>query len=109
MRNKHNKRSKKAGLSPGSLIHVGEAYVDKSLISVISYDETSFAEGKITSINDLQSQKDKPGITWINMDGLQDVNLLEEIGKTFGLHPLVLEDILNTDQRPKMEDYCGYI
>jgi magnesium transporter len=109
MRNKHNKRSKKAGLSPGSLIHIGEAYVDKSRISVISYDETSFAEGKITSINDLQSQKDKPGITWINMDGLQDVNLLEEIGKTFGLHPLVLEDILNTDQRPKMEDYCGYI
>jgi magnesium transporter len=109
MRNKHNKRSKKAGLSPGSLIHIGEAYVDKSRISVISYDETSFAEGKITSINDLQSQKDKPGITWINMDGLQDVNLLEEIGKTFGLHPLVLEDILNTDQRPKTEDYCGYI
>ena len=109
MRNKHNKRSKKAGLSPGSLIHIGEAYADKSRISFIHYDETFFSEGTINSIEDLRNQKDKQGITWINIDGLQDVNLLEEIGNMFGLHPLVLEDILNTDQRPKMEDYCNYI
>jgi magnesium transporter len=109
MHNKHTKRSEKVGLPPGSLIHLGEAYIGQSRVSVINYDEADFAEGKITSLSDLQSQKDKPGITWINMDGLQDVNLLEEMGKTFNLHPLVLEDILNTDQRPKMEDYCDYI
>jgi magnesium transporter len=109
MRKSHHKRSKKAGLRPGSLVHIGETYTDKSKISLINYDESTFSEKEINSSSDLRTEKDKQGIIWINIDGLQDTKLVEDIGSIFGLHPLVMEDILNTDQRPKMEDYCDYI
>jgi magnesium transporter len=109
MRQQFLKRSKKAGLLPGSLIHIGETYADKAIITLINYDESNFSQKEISSSSELRSEKDKPGITWINIDGLQDTKLLEDIGNIFGLHPLVLEDILNTEQRPKMEDYCNYI
>jgi magnesium transporter len=109
MRSKLQKRSKKTGLAPGSLIHVGNRYAEKSKITLIRYDETFFAEKEISSIADSRSEKDKQGITWLNIDGLQDIKLFEDIGELFSLHPLVLEDILNTDQRPKMEDYGDYI
>ena len=109
MRSKSQKRSQKTGLSPGSLIHIGSKYAEESKISLIRYDETFFEEKKISSITDFHIEKEKKGITWINVDGLQDIKLFEDIGKLFGLHPLVLEDILNTDQRPKIEDYGDYI
>jgi magnesium transporter len=103
------KRSKKAGLSPGSLVHIGKTYVEKSKIKIMRYDEASLGEKEINSIKELREEKDRPGVLWINIDGLQDVQLLGEVGTLFGLHPLILEDILNTDQRPKMEDFCDYI
>jgi len=109
MRSKFQKRSKKTGLSPGSLVHVGSKYSEKSKITLIRYDETFFTEKEISQIADFRSEKDKQGIKWLNIDGLQDIKLFEDIGEFFGLHPLVLEDILNTDQRPKMEDYGEYI
>ena len=111
MRSTFHKRSKKTGLSPGSLIHIGSRYAEKSKITLIRYDETFFAEKELSLPADFrsESEKDKQGITWLNIDGLQDIKLFEDIGELFGLHPLVLEDILNTDQRPKMEDYGDYI
>ena len=111
MRSTFHKRSKKTGLSPGSLIHIGSRYAEKSKITLIRYDETFFAEKDLSLPADFrsESEKDKQGITWLNIDGLQDIKLFEDIGELFGLHPLVLEDILNTDQRPKMEDYGDYI
>ena len=109
MRSKLQKRSKKTGLAPGSLVHVGSKYAEKSKIKLIRYDETFFEEKEINSIKDFSPENDKKGITWLNIDGLQDIKLFEDIGDLFGLHPLVLEDILNTDQRPKMEDYGDYL
>lgn len=109
MRSKSQKRSQKTGLSPGSLIHIGSRYTEKSKINIIYYNETFFEEKEISSITDFHIEKDKKEITWLNIDGLQDIKLCEDIGKLFSLHPLVLEDILNTDQRPKMEDYGDYI
>ena len=109
MHSPQQKRSKKAGLSPGSLVHVGETYVDKSTITITSYDEANFSEKVAGAVADLPVKKEEPGITWINIDGLQNTQLMEELGKIYGLHPLVLEDILNTTQRPKMEDYCDYL
>ncbi len=109
MRPGHLKRSKKAGLLPGSLIHLGNTYTEKPKITLTRYNETSFSEKEINSFAALGAQKDEPGIIWIAVDGLQNTELLEELGNIFGLHPLVLEDILNTDQRPKMEDYCDYL
>ncbi len=109
MRSKFQKRSKKTGLAPGSLVHIGSKYVEKSKINLIRYSETFFEEKEISSIKDFCFENDKKEIAWLNVDGLQDIKLFEDIGELFGLHPLVLEDILNTDQRPKMEDYGAYI
>jgi magnesium transporter len=103
------KRSKKAGLSPGTLIHIGQAYADSSRILLMRYDETTLVEKEIFSPDELIEEKKKPGVLWIHVDGLQDVQRMEDIGHLFGLHPLILEDILNTDQRPKAEDFTDYI
>src|SRR5450759_2853438 len=104
MKSIHQKRSKKAGLSTGSLIHVGKQYTEKSKITHIRYNETFFVEKEVASIADLLSEKNNEGITWINIDGL-DAKLIEDVGGIYGLHPLIQEDILNTDQRPKTENF----
>jgi magnesium transporter len=109
MRSRFQKRSQKTGLAPGSLVHVGSQYTEKSRITIIRYNETFFEEKEISTIKDSHLEKDKKEITWLNIDGLQDIKVFEDIGELFGLHPLVLEDILNTDQRPKTEDYGDYI
>lgn len=103
------KRSKKAGLPPGSLVHIGEKKAETPKITIIDYDETHFQEKEVKTIDECFIFKDKPTVTWINIDGLHQVEILEKLGECYGLHPLVLEDILNTDQRPKMEDYGEYI
>jgi magnesium transporter len=103
------KRSKKTGMSPGSLIHIGETYVERSKVSIIRYSEDHFEEKEEIAAADFVGLHDGPGKVWMNIDGLQDVTLLENAGNAFGLHPLILEDILNTDQRPKIEDLAEYI
>lgn len=103
------KRSRKAGLPPGTLVHVGERKVEKTRITIIDYDETKFEEREVKKVEECFSFKEKPSVTWINVDGIHDVEVIEKIGKHFGLHPLLLEDILNTGQRPKMEDFEEYI
>jgi magnesium transporter len=109
MRSDLKKRSQKTGLDPGSLIHIGRRYSEKTKITLIRFDESTFVEKEVNSMPDLAKEKKKQGLIWINIDGLQDVSLLEEIGNMFGLHPLILEDILNTNQRPKIEDLTDYI
>jgi magnesium transporter len=103
------KRSKKsAGLPPGSLVHIGEKKTEKVKITLIDYDENNFFEKEPETIEECFRYKDKKSVTWINIDGLHDVGLVEKIGQQFNLHPLVLEDILNTGQRPKTEDLDDY-
>jgi len=102
-------RSAKVGLPPGSLIHVGEKLSEKSKIFLFHYDEQSFQEMEIQQISECASFLEKKGVTWLCFQGIPDVPVLEELGLYFGLHPLTLEDILNTDQRPKMEDYGDYL
>jgi len=101
--------SKKAGLPPGTLVHVGEKKVEKTKISVIDYDETTFEERDLNAIDDSFPYKDKPTVTWINIDGLHEVGVIEKVGQEFGLHPLILEDIVNTGQRPKTDDFEDYL
>src|SRR5512139_2067926 len=100
-------RSKKAGLPPGSLIHIGEKS-DKIRVTVIEYDETQYREKEIVRVEECLLYKGRETVTWINIEGLHEIGILTKIGECFGLHPLVLEDILNTDQRPKIEDYGDY-
>ncbi len=104
-----SKRSKKAGLLPGSLVHLGNTYTERSKTALISYNETFFTEKAIASVAELLKKQDETVITWLTVDGLQDTKLMEELGGVFNIHPLVLEDILNTDQRTKLEDYGDYL
>jgi magnesium transporter len=103
------KRSKKAGLPPGTLIHIGERKTEKIKITIIDYDETQFQVREAETLEECYPFKDRPTIIWINIDGIHEIETLEKLGDCFGLHPLTLEDILNTDQRPKIEDYGEYI
>jgi len=103
------KRSAKIGLPPGTLIHIGERKTEKVRINILDYDEAQFEEEEAKTIEESFPFKDKPTVTWIDIEGIHQVEIIEKLGSHFGLHPLLLEDILNTDQRPKMEDYGDYI
>ncbi len=103
------KRSRKTGLSPGSLIHIGDRLAEETKITVLSYDETNIEEKEVSTARQCSQFKDRPTVTWIHVNGIHDARVLEELGNIFGLHPLTLEDILNSDQRPKMEDFCEYV
>ena len=102
-------RSTKAGLPPGSLVHIGEKLSETTKITLIDYNGDYLAEKNIQNMDELLAVKDKPTVSWIHIDGIHDTRVLEQLGAVFGLHPLILEDILNTDQRPKMEDLGDYI
>ena len=103
------KSSKKAGLSPGTLLHVGERKVDDVKISIMDYDETQLREMTVDSIEECGQFMETDSITWINISGIHDVDIIQKLGNCFGLHALVLEDILNTEQRPKMDDFDTYL
>lgn len=103
------KRSKKAGLPPGALVHIGERKADVMKASVMDYDEKNCSETTLTDLDLCISLRGKPSVTWVDIEGVHDIQALEKIGLCFGLHPLVMEDILNTDQRPKIEDYGDYL
>ncbi len=103
------KRSKKVGLPPGTLVHIGEKKTEKVKITIIDYDEAQLQEKETKTIEKCFPFKDKTTVTWINIDGIHNIEIIEKIGKHFDLHPLILEDIVNTEQRPKIEDFGDYI
>ncbi|MBI4691619.1 MAG: magnesium/cobalt transporter CorA [Nitrospirae bacterium] len=103
------KRSKKAGLPPGTLVHIGDRKKADVKIAVIDYDESNFYEKEFKSVEECFIFKERPAVTWINIDGIHHIETLEKIGDCYGIHPLILEDILNTDQRPKIEDFGNYV
>ena len=103
------KTSKKPGLSPGTLVHIGEKKVEEVKISMIDYDETRIQERDVASIEECLRFKEKPTVTWVNVTGIHDVKIIEEFGKAFNIHPLLLEDIVHTEQRPKLEDFDDFL
>jgi len=103
------RHTRKAGLPPGTLVHVGEKRVEKAAISVIDYNEAEVHERAVASPADCRQYLTRDSVTWINVTGLHDTDLLEKAGDVFGIHSLVLEDILNTGQRPRLEDHGDYL
>lgn len=101
--------SEVAGLPPGTPVHIGERRSEHVRITVMDYDESHFEEREVENTDECLQFRDKPTVTWVNVDGLHDLAVIERIAECFGLHPLILEDILDTDQRPKMEDLGDYI
>ncbi len=103
------KRSHTLGLPPGSLVHVGKKRSEPIEITVFDFDEAQFDEKTIDHIEKCFTYRDTDTVTWINIDGVHDAKFIESIGSHFGLHPLVLEDIMNTGQRPKIEFFDEHV
>jgi magnesium transporter len=104
-----HRRSRKAGLPPGSLVHIGDKKSERTKITIIDYDGETFQEKEAKSIEECCALKETPTVSWINVDGVHDSRLISDLGSRFGVHPLILEDIMTTAQRPKMEDMGDYI
>jgi magnesium transporter len=97
------KHSMAKGLEPGRVIFIGKQKVEKPIIRVINYNESSLEELEVDSPLECLPCREKSSVTWMNIDGLHDVSIIEKIGEHFGVHSLLLEDITNTGQRPKLE------
>jgi magnesium transporter len=105
MRRLFGRASRKAGSLPGTLLHLGEHRTDKVRVSALSYDAAGSRETAVESVADLTPPGGADEVTWINVDGIHDPQVIEQIGRRFDLHPLLLEDITDIEHRPKVEDY----
>ncbi|MFX1420480.1 MAG: CorA family divalent cation transporter, partial [Promethearchaeota archaeon] len=106
---RNKKKIKKIGEPPGTLVYVGEKAKVQTKIKVIDFNKETYLIKKDVELDEDLLYIEKNMVRWIYITGLTEVNIIENIGKLFNLHPLVLEDILNTSQRPKFEDYNDYI
>src|SRR5690554_1487835 len=104
---RRTRRSVKSGLPPGSLVYIGEEKTKEVKITSIHYNETEVFRKEYKRPEADLFHKDS-NIRWVNLDGLQDIELLKETGNLLKIHVLTQEDILNTEQRPKLEDYGDY-
>jgi magnesium transporter len=109
MSRRHNHLIKRAGNPPGTIQAAAPPSDLPVTITVIDYDQTHFQEKAVEKISECFPFRDTETVTWINIDGLGNQKLIEDLGKCFTIHPLILEDIFNTSQRPKMEDLEQYI
>ncbi|MCX8081584.1 MAG: magnesium/cobalt transporter CorA [Bacteroidia bacterium] len=103
--------SKRIGLPPGTIVYTGNKPVDKVCFTLMEYDECSFELIKSENFDVIKPYicRDEKKVYWLNIDGIQRTDILEEVGKYFQIHPLTLEDIANVNQRPKMEEYENYV
>lgn len=101
--------SQKTGLEPGTVVHVGERQEAETKIRLIEFDTTGFSVKDCTGQRDLMPSKYRQTVSWFRITGLHDVKLIEVLGQDFGIHQLVLEDIVNTHQRPKVEEFDNFI
>jgi magnesium transporter len=101
--------SRKSGLPPGTLIHVGEVLATETRISILDLSEDGSSEHTATSIGEITRFRETDSVTWVNVEGLINIDIIDAIGEEFEIHPLVLEDILNTGQRPKFEQFDDYL
>ena len=99
----------KSGKPPGYLVHLGEVHASGSRISLLNYNKEILEERTLQSIDEIAPYKAMDTVTWVTVEGLSNVEVIEAIGKLFDVHALVLEDILNTHQRPKFEEYEDYL
>jgi magnesium transporter len=96
-------RKQKLGLPAGSLIYIGDkdklqAHVD---VTVFDFNENQLTEFCPTDLNDLIKFKNQETVTWINIDGIHDVEFIKQAGEIFDLHPLLLEDIFESRSSPE--------
>ncbi len=98
-----------AGQAPGTLLHTGKEKTGKPRITVFGFDEQHEIDLGVSGIAECAGLRERFKVLWIDIDSLHDVALIEEAGRMFGLHQLTLEDILQTGQRPKIEEFDDYL
>lgn len=107
MKPKKNKKVKlyprKPGLPPGTLVFTGEQKVDASDVLMLQYDEARLIEKSLK--DDFPAPETNHFVTWYDVKGLHNVSLIERLGGMYNVHSLILEDVLDTQQRPKFEEY----
>ncbi|HET6348491.1 MAG TPA: magnesium/cobalt transporter CorA [Candidatus Krumholzibacteria bacterium] len=108
MPNLFGRRNVTPGAPPGELVYRGEKRVEEVSIRVMDYTPGACHVAKTVKVEDTYPLRDSDTVSWIDIVGLHDTDLLGSFGEHFGLHPLVMEDILNTHQRPKLEEYDDY-
>jgi magnesium transporter len=101
--------SHKVGMEPGSLFFIGPNRTDKVTVKIFDFTETELTEREAESVQDCFSYRDTSTTTWIQITGLHEVEVIKALGDYFELHPLVQEDILNPQLRPKFEDNGTYL
>ena len=102
------KRYHRPGTAPGTLRPLEEPRTTELRVTVIDYGPNHLEEKVVTHAEDLLPYRNSKTVTWINVEGLADVEFLRRVGELFEFHPLTLEDVLNCGQRPKIEDYGSY-
>ena len=106
------RRSKKSGSPPGTLVHIGEERTDRVRITLLRYSESGVHEEELEDLEHLDQISPEPGeegVSWMNIEGVHHLETIEKMGKCYGIHPLTLEDIVNTEQRPKIEEFEDYL
>jgi magnesium transporter len=103
------KSRKTGGLPPGTVVYTGDKKTSEVKIQVIDYNEATIEEREVESPEECEKFLKSNTVSWINVTGIHDTAIIENVGKVFKLHPLVLEDIANTNQRPKIDDYEDYL
>ncbi len=103
-------KKKAAGLPPGTAIYTGDVPKgEKVFVNLIDYKGHLVSEKEITDPKECSLYTKQDTISWIDVEGIHDVSLVQSITDSISIHPLVVEDILNVEQRAKMEEYDGYI
>ncbi len=109
LRRLFRKKKKAAGLPPGSLIYTGEKRVERVTVNLLDYRGNSVTDRKIVDPAECANLLQSDTVSWIDVEGLHETETIQKIGESLNLHPLVLEDILNVDQRAKMEEFEDYV
>ena len=102
---KRPKDTKSVNQVPGTMTYVGNKEAIETKLDVIDYNAENYERFSSTTPEDAFKFVDEESITWFNIDGLSNVEEIEKLGDYYELHPLVMEDIVNTGQRPKIEEY----
>lgn len=101
--------TKPVGASPGTVAYIGPARDTPVTISRIRYSADGYEQPQQIELNECIPESRASGVTWYTIDGVHNVEILRTIGEKFNLHPLVVEDLANTSQRPKLEEFDGYL
>ncbi|MET7029220.1 magnesium/cobalt transporter CorA [Sediminicola luteus] len=106
---KQQRANKKIGKAPGTVTYLGFREGQKSKVIIIEYDDNAFQVHQTDDVEKILDFKKSPSTSWINVVGLSDEAYIETLGKAFELNPLIIEDAVNTSQRPKIDEYEDYI